>query len=132
MEVVVMKVLSPKVHGYLDLAVVALFALGPSLFGFGGLPAVICYAVAAEHLILTLVTAFPMGIAKLVPFPIHGAVEAIAAPLLLASPWLFRFAGEPAARNFFLAAGLLVAAVYILTNYRAAEGPARYARRVAV
>ncbi len=127
-----MKVLSPKVHGYLDFSLIALFALAPTLFGFGGIAAVICYAVAVEHLVLTLVTAFPMGIAKIVPFPIHGAVEAIAAPLLLASPWLFRFADMQAARNFFLAAGLLVGVVYLLTNYRAAESPARYGRRVAV
>ncbi len=32
-----MKFINPRVHGYLDYALVALFALAPTLFGFGGI-----------------------------------------------------------------------------------------------
>ena len=116
-----MKVLSPRVHGYLDYAVVALFLLAPTLFEFRGLPATLCYILALAHAGLTLLTAFPLGIAKIIPFPVHGAIEAVVAVLSLASPWVFGFPAIEAARNFFLAAGALVGVVWNVTDYKAAS-----------
>jgi len=70
-----MRALSPTVHGILDYLVVIAFALAPSLLGLSGVPATISYVLAVVHLLLTLVTAFPLGAVKLVPFPVHGAIE---------------------------------------------------------
>lgn len=114
-----MKTLSPRVHGYIDIAVVAVLVLAPTLLGFGGRPASLCYVLAAIHTALTLLTAYPMGVLKMIPFPVHGGLEAVVAPLLVASPWLVGFAHVPAARSFFIASGLSLAAVWLLTNYKA-------------
>ncbi len=116
-----MKILNARIHGYIDLVVVALFLLGPSLFGFGGTPRIACYVVAAVHLGLTLSTAYPMGLLKLVPFPAHGVVELLVIPSLVALPWVLGFNEVLAARNFFLASAGLVAVVVVLTNYKAAD-----------
>ena len=123
-----MKFLDPRVHGYLDYAAVLLLALAPWLFGFGGTPAVLCYVLAASQLGMSLLTAYPLGIAKVIPFTVHGGVELAVAIFLVVAPWLFGFDGVDAARNFFIAAGIGLGFVYLTTNYRAAqryEGPRR-------
>ena len=123
-----MKFLDPRVHGYLDYAAVLLVALAPWLFGFGGIAATLCYVVAAAQLGMSLLTAYPLGIAKVIPFPIHGGVELVVAIGLVVAPWLFGFDGVNAARNFFIAAGIGLGFVYLVTDYRAArryEGPRR-------
>ena len=118
-----MKILTPRMHGYLDFVVVAAFALAPTLFGFSPVPARISWALAVVHLLLTLCTAFPMGVLKLVPFTVHGAIELIVVIALVAMPWLFSFASEPVARNFFLAFAVIIFLVWLVTDYKAAEEP---------
>lgn len=115
-----MKILSPRVHGYIDYAAVVLLFLAPTLFGFGGLPATLCYALGATQAVMTLLTAYPLGVAKIIPFPIHGGIEALAAVFAFASPWLFDFSYVDAARNFFIATGVLLAVVWLVTDYRSA------------
>lgn len=123
-----MKILTPRVHGYLDFIVVVLFALAPTLFGFTGVPAMLSYILAAVHLALTLLTAFPAGIVKLVPFTIHGAIELLVSIVLVIVPWVLGFTTQPAAKTFYVAAGVLVFVVYLMTDYKAANAdPASHA-----
>lgn len=110
-----MKILNAAVHGALDFAVVVVFALAPTLLGFTGLPATLCYVLAVVHLALTLVTRFRFGVLKLVPLLVHGYVELVVAPVLLALPFLFGFEGP--ARLFFPAAGVVVFVTWLLTRY---------------
>ncbi len=119
-----LKVLSPKFHGFLDYAVVALFALAPILFGFSGIAAILAYVLAGVHCTMTLLTAFPLGVAKLIPFKVHGVIEAVAAVTIAAAPWLFRFASDAVARNFYIMGGALIAVVILLTNYETVESEA--------
>ncbi len=79
-----MKILSPTVHGMLDYLVVVGFALAPAVVGFSGLPATISHLLAIVHLGLTLATAFQLGIWKLVPLAVHGAIELIVSACRLA------------------------------------------------
>lgn len=115
--------LSPRIHGFFDYGTSVLLALAPSLFGFSGLPAAVCYVLAVGLFAISLVTAYPLSVAKLVPFTVHGAIEAVIAPLLLVAPWLLRFSDVVSARNFFLVAGVGLGLLFLVTNYRAAERP---------
>lgn len=126
-----MKILTPRVHGYIDYLLVGLFLLAPTLFGFAGTTAAtLSYVLAAVHAGLSLATAYPLGIAKLVPFTVHGALEAVIALFLAASPWLFTFSRVLAARNFFIASAIIVVLVWLITDYRAAHTPtASYGHR---
>ena len=117
------KVLSPAAHGILDYAVVAGFALAPSLFGFSPTPTTLAYILAAIHFVVTLATAFPLGAFKLIPFPVHGALEFVVALVLVTLPWLAGFAAEPAARNFYVVAGAAIVLVVMFTNYQAESTP---------
>lgn len=116
-----MKLLTPRMHGYLDFVVVAAFALAPTLFNFSVTPARASYLLAAVHLLLTLFTRFPMGIVKLVPFTVHGVIEFLVSFTLMALPFVLGFAGEVAARNFYVAFGVVVFLVWLVTDYKAAD-----------
>ncbi len=116
-----MKLFNARVHGVIDYLVVALFALAPTLFQFGGTPQTLCYVLAMVHLTMSALTAYPLGAIKLIPFPVHGSIEAVVALALVAMPWLFGFSEVEHARNFFLIAGGLVAVVVVTTNYKGSE-----------
>ncbi len=111
-----MKILSGKIHGYLDFLTVIIFAVAPTVLGFGGLPAYISYILAVVHISLTLVTAFPKGIIGIVPFPIHGGIELIISIVLVILPFILGFAETP--RNFFIGIGIVIFVVWLLTDYR--------------
>ena len=116
-----MKILNPRVHGYLDYVLVALFLLAPTLFGMSSVPSIISYALAGIHLTQTILTAFPLGLVSLIPFTVHGAVEFLVSFVLIALPWIAGFASETAARNFFIGAGILIFVVWLTTDYKAAQ-----------
>ncbi len=130
-----MKILSPRLHGYLDFVVVAAFALAPTLFGFmNSQVTMLCYALAGIHLSLTLLTDFPYGfIRKIIPMQIHGWIELVVAPSLIAMPrFLGFFAGEtPNATMFFTVSGVVVFGVWLVTDYRGRERASSSVRRAA-
>ncbi len=111
-----MKILSPKIHGYLDFLTVIIFALAPTVFGFDGLPATISYILAVVHLLLTLATAFPLGIVKIVPLLVHGGIELIVAVALVILPFILGF--TEAARNFFIGIGIVIFIVWLISDCR--------------
>ena len=116
-----MNLLSARLHGFLDLATVAVFLLAPFLFGLGGYVAAVAWGIAALHLLMTLATRFPLGLVKVIPFPIHGLVEfVVGVVLVLAMPRLLRASPGSPARTFFVAAGVAILVVWVLTRYREA------------
>ena len=86
-----MKVISPRLHGYLDFLTVILFLLAPTLLDLSQVPAMLAYGLAVVHLIVTLASDFPFGIIKIIPFPIHGWIERIVGPSLIALLFIFGF-----------------------------------------
>jgi len=117
----VTKPISARVHGVLDYAAVAAFLNAPMVFGFHGTPAAIVYWLAGLHLLMTGFTDFPLGLFKMIPFRVHGVIDLLAGIFLLVSPWLFGFAADNAARNFFIAMGIIILAVAGLTDFSQRE-----------
>lgn len=104
-------------HGVLDYAMVAAFLNAPMVFGFHGTPAAIVYWLAGIHLLMTGCTDFPLGLFKFIPFRIPGAIEVVARVFLIVTPWIYGFAGDYAARNFFVAIAIIILVVAALTDY---------------
>jgi hypothetical protein len=117
-----MRFINARIHGYLDVAVIVLLAAGPLVMGLGGTPAAICFALAALHLILTLLTDFPMGAKKTIPLFLHGLVELIVGVLLLVLPSLLGFGPGSPARRLYIFAGAAILLLWVLTDYRGREG----------
>ena len=111
------RTITPRVHGILDYVVVAVFALAPTLLGLVGLAAGLSYLLAVVHLAMTLLTDFPMGAARVIPFHLHGKVEVVVGiALVLLSVTLLR----DTAFLFYFVMGLGILATWALTAY---DGP---------
>ncbi len=109
------KPIAPRLHGVLDYVVVVVFLLAPALLGLSGLAAMVSYVLAGVHLLMTVLTAFPLGLAAVVPFSLHGTVEVVVGVLLAVLAFaLF----EGVATGFYLAMGLVILLVWALTDYR--------------
>ena len=105
-------------HGIIDYLMVIILAIGPGVAGFSGKQAMFCYLLAAVHFVMTVLTRFPLGAMKIIGFPLHGVIEALVSILLIVLPWIANFAAGVHSRNFFLAIGVLIGLIALLTNYR--------------
>lgn len=112
-----------RLHRILDFVTVIGFAVAPSAFGFAGLPAMLSYVLAGVHLLLTLLTRFEGDGSGLVPLKAHGLIELVVGLALVAAPIALGWTG--AARTFYMAAGVVILAVWALSQYdgRAAHAP---------
>lgn len=117
-----MRFLNARLHGVLDLVTVVLFVVGPLAFGLGGSPAEIAYALAIVHLVMSLLTRYPLGIRKVIPFVVHGIVELVVGMFLLILPTLAGYAPGSPARRFYMIMGAIILIVWALTAYRSADG----------
>ena len=118
-----MRIIDARIHGVLDLVTVVVLLLGPLLFGLGGSPAAIAYSLAAIHLLMTLLTRYPMGIWKTIPFFVHGIVELIVGIFLLILPTIQGYAPGSPARKFYMIVGAMILIVWALTRYAPVEEP---------
>src|SRR6185295_8162418 len=100
-----MRFIDARIHGVLDIVVVFVFLLSPAVLGLGGWPAAIAYIFAAVHLVLTLLTDYPMGLRKVIPFFIHGIVELLAAVFLVILPTIAGYGPGSPARRFYTIIG---------------------------
>lgn len=116
-----MRIIDARIHGYLDLLLVAIFLLGPLVLGLGGTPAALSYTLALVHLLVTLLTRFPLGAKKVIPFVAHGLLELAVGAALLALPSFLGFGPGSPARRFYLFAGVLILVIWVLTDYRDRE-----------
>ncbi len=114
-----MKFLTPRIHGYLDYLTVLIFFLAPLLLGLEGLSAGISYALAVIHLLMTVLTDFSLGFAKMIPFKKHGWVETVVGPIVLLLPFIVGL--YETARTFYIAMGAIIIIVSLLTDYKQAS-----------
>ena len=112
--------ITPTAHGVADYVSAATFVAAPSLLDMPPAAAALSRSLGASYAGLSAATEYPLGVAKLVPFPAHLTMDALLAPVLAAAPWLFGFADDKPARNFFLAMAGVTAVVTSLTQRRRA------------
>lgn len=118
-----MKILTPKIHGVLDYVSVVGLALAPTLFGLQGVSAMLAYALAGIHLLMTLLTAFPLGVIKIVPLKLHGLVEIVVGVSLVALPWALARVVDLGSngRMFYSGFGAVLILVWLVTDYGSRE-----------
>jgi hypothetical protein len=75
--------------------------------------------VGATVLAVSMLTKYPLGVAKVLPFTVHSAGDYLAAALLLIAPRTLNFAGgDGGLTAFYAVAGIAVLAVSLITNYQ--------------
>jgi hypothetical protein len=78
--------------------------------------------VGATVLIVSMLTRYPLGVAKVLPFTVHSAGDYLAAALLIVAPFALSFRDSDAGLAvFYIVAGLAVLAVSLVTNYQYSE-----------
>jgi hypothetical protein len=89
-----MKRIHSRTHGVLDYVVGVLLILAPYLFGFADNDAArnAAWIVGAGSILYSLVTAYELSIAKLIPYRVHLGLDIAAGAFLALSPWLLGFA----------------------------------------
>lgn len=110
-----MKKMTPVQHGYLDYLTVVIFLAAPFVLNLTGMASAFAYVLAGIHLVMTLLTDFPLSVYKLIPFEIHGWVERGVGPVLILMPFVFGFTG--AAIAFYVTMGIVIVVVGMMTDY---------------
>jgi len=83
-------------------------------------------AIGAVVLAVSMLTRYPLGVVKVLPFWLHSAGDYLAAALLAAVPFALSFNHTDAGLSaFYVVAGVAVLAVSLITNYQ--YSPRRWA-----
>ncbi len=111
-----MKRITSRTHGVLDYIVGVALILAPYLFGFADNPAArnTAWFVGAATILLSLITAYELSIAKLVPFRAHVGIDIAMGIFLALSPWIFGFADRIVAPHLIV--GILVTGVALMSR----------------
>ena len=121
------KVISPRVHGYIDYSHAAFF-LGSAWFLRKKNPRAAAAALTTGALVLTqsLLTDYALGAKKFIPFETHGKLDGGFASASWAIPHLFGFSNTPAARIFQINS-MVEGTVVGLTDFSSARARAEEA-----
>lgn len=113
-----MRVLSTRTHGIMDYAMGILLLASPYLFGFatGGVKQWLPMILGLAMLGMSLLTRYEWGAIRVIPMPVHLAVDGLSGALLAVSPWLFGFAGVVFLPHLIL--GLIELGTSLLTETR--------------
>ena len=114
-----MKFISTKIHGFIDLLLVVLLLAAPSYFGFTGLLAMFTYALAAVHLMLTVLTNYALGIFKVIPPAVHGSIEFIIGIALIILGYTL-FKDDADGKLFYVIFGTVLLLTWLVTDYQGA------------
>ena len=111
------KVIDARTHGIIDYCHAAFF-FGMALMCRKSNPraAVAAAATGGFVLVQSLLTDYPLGAAKIIPFSVHGQMDAAFAASSFAVPKLCGFAGTPAA-TVFTTNGFVEGSVVGMTNW---------------
>lgn len=90
-----MRFLSTRIHGVVDYAMGILLLASPYLFGFatGGVKQWLPMILGVAMIGMSLLTRYEWGAIRMIPMPVHLAVDGLSGALLAVSPWLFGFSG---------------------------------------
>ena len=91
-----MNIISNRMHGMLDYGVGLLLLVAPYLFGFanGGAAQWVPMILGLGAIVYSALTRYELGLVKLIPMPVHLALDAASGLLLAASPFLFGFSDQ--------------------------------------
>ena len=107
---------------------IADYAVGGSLIALaliiGGSSAAVATGVVVGLTVLavSMLTKYPLGVVKVLPFTVHSAGDYLAAALLLGAPFALNFNhSDTGLTALYIVAGIAVTAVSLITNYQYSE-----------
>ena len=126
------KALPAWLHAVADYAVGLSLIIVALASGAEGKAVAAGVVVGAVVLIVSMLTKYPLGVAKVLPFTIHSAGDYLASFLLIVSPFALDFySSDKGLAVFYIVAGIAVLAVSLITNYQYSD-KREYNRNAAV
>ncbi len=110
--------LTPKAHSLFDAYLICFLALAPILFGMEGMARWILWSICVVHFLVTAASNTPLGMVKLIPFPLHGMIELVVGAVFPFIPLIFGFSDLPNERHFFYGLGFWLLVLWFLTDYK--------------
>jgi hypothetical protein len=78
--------------------------------------------VGVVVLAVSMLTKYPLGVVKVLPFTVHSAGDYLAAFLLIVAPFALSFDGSSGGLDvLYIVSGVAVLAVSLITNYQYSE-----------
>jgi len=115
----VVRLLPAWLHAVADYAVGAVLIIVAIASGASGKAVALGVVVGVTVLIVSMLTKYPLGVAKVLPFTLHSAGDYLAAALLILGPFALNFNHTDAGLTaFYVVAGIAVLAVSLITNYQ--------------
>jgi len=113
------RVLPAWLHAIADYAVGAVLILAALIVGGSAGAVGTGVVVGATVLVVSMITRYPLGVIKILPFQVHSAGDYLAAVLLLAAPFALHFRhSDSGLAALYVVAGIAVLAVSMITNYQ--------------
>jgi len=113
------KLLPAWFHAIADYAVASLLILVPLIAGGSDKAVATGVVVGAVVAIVSMLTRYPLGVVKVLPFTVHSAGDYLAAALLVIAPFALSFNDTNSGlAAFYIAGGVAVLAVSLITNYQ--------------
>jgi hypothetical protein len=118
-----MRFIPTRLHGVIDYPTGLLIAASPWLFNFayGGVAQWLPVFLGLGIMLMSLVTDYETSLTRVVPMPLHLAVDGLGGALLAASPWLFGFADRTYLPHLVL--GLAEIGAALMTQTRPGPNP---------
>ena len=112
-------------HAIADYAVGALLIVAALAVGGSGTAVATGVVVGAVVLAVSMLTKYPLGVKKVIPFTLHSAGDYLAATLLFVAPFALSFNNSDSGLTaLYIAVGAAVVAVSLITNYQFSEAAA--------
>lgn len=113
------RLLPAWLHAIADYAVGALLIVVALVAGDDAASIATGVVVGSVVLVVSMLTRYPLGVAKVLPFTVHSAGDYLAAGLLIVAPFALGYSGDQAGLSaFYVVAGIAVLAVSLITNYQ--------------
>ena len=113
------RLLPASLHAVADYAVGTLLVIVALAVGGSAGAVATGIVVGATVLVVSMLTKYPLGVVKVLPFTVHSAGDYLAAALLVLSPFALGFDGSDGGLTaFYIAAGAAVLGVSLITNYQ--------------
>ncbi len=114
----VLKLVPAKIHGVADYASGLALILVALLVGGSDEAVATGVVLGAVLLVVSVLTDYPLGIVRVVPFKVHSAGDYLGAVALIAAPFVLGFNDTDGGLTaFYIAVGVALIAISLVTDY---------------
>ncbi len=111
-----MRFITPKNHGILDYLLVVFLLASPKLLEMEPKATNFTYALAIAYFILAVATDYKPGIARVLPFSMHGVIDLVLGVGLIIWGYSY-FNTDPFAHVYYVWLGGAMLVMWLFTNY---------------